>query len=111
MPLRVVYRGKPVGSVPAAGTLSDLKKAVAALTGLAPSRVELRATDPAFDRDARATDPSFSARKFEGEIKSCAELGLTKVEEVFVKDLGAQVGYRTVFYIECKFGQSNPARP
>lgn len=97
----VFFKDQNCGSVPLSGTLRDLKAAVGALIGLSPSRVELRATDPAKDREAKEKDPSFAVKRFEGELKGCEELGLTKATRcLFVKDLGPQIGYRTVFYVE-----------
>lgn len=102
MSASVIFKGKLVGSleVGSADKLSDVKKAVAHLAGVPASRVELRGSDPANDKASKERDPRFVVKRFEGEIKTAAELGLDNAQQIFVKDLGPQVGYRTVFYVE-----------
>ena len=75
----------------------------AAAIKLHPSRIELRdrADPPKGVAEAKAAaEKAEPVRKFTGELQTFAQLGLSTFPTVHVKDLGPQVPYRTVFYVE-----------
>jgi hypothetical protein len=103
--IRVTYKGRPYAvktPLPCdALSLKDFKVAVGDAIGLSPHRVELRSTDPSKDKEIKGKDPTFTPKRFEGLLKTLSQVGIASGTEVFVKDLGSQIGYRTVFFIEC----------